>query len=94
MTFVEFLGVLDNQERDNLVVQLNDALQAKLESQDHQQVLMRMDPATTTRYITLGGLECACGGTHVKQIQEIGTIKVTKIKKSTKDAFKVSYEVT
>ena len=33
------------------------------------------------RLVNVGGAECPCGGTHVKNTSEIGSITVTKIKK-------------
>ena len=29
----------------------------------------------------MGGVECPCGGTHVKNVADIGAVRVTKIKK-------------
>lgn len=37
---------------------------------------------STPRILTIGGLGCPCGGTHVADISEIGSIKVSISDKS------------
>lgn len=36
---------------------------------------------TGARVVTVAGLECMCGGTHVKNTLDIGAVTATKIKK-------------
>jgi len=45
------------------------------------------------RVVTVGGLGCPCGGTHVKEVKEINEVKVTKIS-SRKGTVRVSYKLT
>lgn len=47
---------------------------------------------STPRIVTLGGLGCPCGGTHVADISEIGSIKVTQVRVK-KGMTKVSYTI-
>jgi len=44
------------------------------------------------RMVKIGGLWCPCGGTHVRDLSQIGQIKVTKIRVQ-KDKTKISYAV-
>ena len=45
-----------------------------------------------TRVVTISGLPCPCGGTHVQQLGEIEGLEVLRIKKN-KKAVKVYYTV-
>ncbi|KAJ1428287.1 hypothetical protein B484DRAFT_329588, partial [Ochromonadaceae sp. CCMP2298] len=45
------------------------------------------------RVVTVGGLPCPCGGTHVRSSGELGGCKVTKVKRK-KRIVKVSYSMT
>jgi Ser-tRNA(Ala) deacylase AlaX len=42
------------------------------------------------RVVTLAGLPCPCGGTHVQSTRELAACEVTKVKKK-KNIMKVSY---
>lgn len=46
----------------------------------------------TTRLVYLGDFGVPCGGTHVRNLKDIGKIVVTKVK-SKKGLTKVSYRV-
>eukprot|EP00930_Biecheleria_cincta_P014308 TRINITY_DN12369_c0_g2_i1.p1 TRINITY_DN12369_c0_g2~~TRINITY_DN12369_c0_g2_i1.p1 ORF type:complete len:451 (+),score=83.80 TRINITY_DN12369_c0_g2_i1:175-1527(+) len=53
---------------------------------------VRVSYKDDVRYVEMGGVECPCGGTHVKDTSEIGQIVITKIKKK-KGNIKISYSV-
>ena len=46
----------------------------------------------TIRVVTIGGMPCPCGGTHVKSTKELQGLSVTKVKKK-KDIYKISYRL-
>eukprot|EP00961_Rhodomonas_salina_P134685 1811811-Rhodomonas_salina.2 len=52
---------------------------------------VKMD-ADGMRTVTMGGLGCPCGGTHIKDVKEIGAVKVTQLQKKKKN-MRVSYTV-
>jgi len=51
--------------------------------------LPKNEPA---RIVTIGGVACPCGGTHVKKVEEIGSFSVTKLTKR-KNAMRVTYKL-
>jgi Ser-tRNA(Ala) deacylase AlaX len=42
--------------------------------------------------VTMGGVGCPCGGTHVRNVGEIVSVTVTKVQKK-KAAVRVSYTI-
>jgi Ser-tRNA(Ala) deacylase AlaX len=47
----------------------------------------------SVRVVTVGGLPCPCGGTHVKSTKDLQEVTVSKVKKK-KDIYKVSYTIS
>ncbi|XP_004347898.2 alanyl-tRNA synthetase [Capsaspora owczarzaki ATCC 30864] len=54
---------------------------------------LRYDSPDAVRMVNIGGVECPCGGTHVKSIGDLQNVKVTKVKRA-KGTLKVYYEVS
>jgi Ser-tRNA(Ala) deacylase AlaX len=102
--YVEFKGSTDAVLAD-LPVQLNEILSelvradiatvVKTMTRDDAGAMCGCDTSMYpehVRVVTVGGLSCPCGGTHVKSTQDLGAVTVTKVKKK-KDIYKVSYSV-
>ena len=54
-----------------------------------------LKPGTMVRIIKINGMDvgCPCGGTHVKHVNEIGGMKIEKIKACGSKAFRISYQI-
>ena len=81
------------EQRDELLPRLQDALDALLAEDAPTQVEADADG---TRVVTVGGLPCPCGGTHVSSAAQIGAVKIEAIKKKgsgKKAALRVSYSM-
>lgn len=48
------------------------------------------EPKAATRIVTVAGLACPCGGTHVRSTGQLAGARVTKVK-AKKGAVRVSY---
>ncbi len=105
MSFVEYSGTIEDV--DSLKNQIQDKIDSILQSDTQNTILFvtpeelakicRHVPANLptnkpTRVVLYGNFGVPCGGTHVKKLQDIGKIEITKIK-SKKGVTKVSYRV-
>lgn len=55
----------------------------------------RMSSTPAVRVVEVAGGPCPCGGTHVRNTQELGAVEVTRIKATAKKRLlKVSYKLT
>lgn len=45
-----------------------------------------------TRVVTVAGLSCPCGGTHVRSTRELEGVRVTKVK-AKKGTLRISYSL-
>ena len=62
----------------------------------NHQVTVGVIDGDGTRIVTVGGLPCPCGGTHVASAGAIGAVKVEAVKKKgsgKKAALRVSYSM-
>ncbi|ORY25094.1 hypothetical protein BCR33DRAFT_727147 [Rhizoclosmatium globosum] len=92
MSWVNYTGDVPAAER-NLV---RDALQEAVNKHLAVPVAVQieMNESTMRRSIQFGSFEsCECGGTHVRNSDEIGKINITKIAKNGKNGVRVSYTV-
>eukprot|EP00039_Didymoeca_costata_P014137 m.225234 g.225234 ORF g.225234 m.225234 type:complete len:230 (-) comp15955_c1_seq2:1907-2596(-) len=87
--YVEYIGAVEAGDREKLAEDLNTAINALISEKTDVQVEM----TDGTRMVTMGGVSCPCGGTHVKNVGDIEVVKVTKVKKAKKNV-RVSYEVS
>jgi len=106
--YVEYKGKLDNMDSykekfeslSNEVIESSgsEPVEAKIHEYDDAKKLFEvpdyMPKDKPVRWVKLINYDvgCPCGGTHVKQLKDIGKIKVTKIIKK-KDVIRVSYQV-
>lgn len=77
-----------NLNKEEIEQQLNLKLKEKTES--GEDVIVSRDE-NNVRHITLAGIKCPCGGTHVQNLKEMSGIKVKALKVK-KDILRVSYE--
>jgi len=82
--------VIDNSGSDKVDVQIHEFEEAKklYEVPDY----MPKDKPVRRVKLTDYDLGCPCGGTHVKQLKDIGKMKIMKLTKK-KDIIRVSYQV-
>lgn len=91
--YVEYIGEVSADDRVALVDKINAEIARLLEADgDVQVVVEKKDDGNVLRTVNVAGVECPCGGTHVKKLKDIVSITVTRIKKN-KKAVKVSYAI-
>ena len=86
--YVEYQGNVPADERESLIAALNEECKKLIEK--NEDVTKRMDG--DVRFVTVGGLEGMCGGTHVTSLGEIKGMTITRIKKN-KKFIKISYQL-
>lgn len=85
--YVEYVGSVPPELRDSLLNDLN---------QQTAKLIQEAKPVNVTwneqgeRIVNVGGVSCACGGTHVKNTSDIRGVSATKIKKN-KNCVRISY---
>jgi len=87
--YVEYEGALENpsQYQELLETKINDLIKAqieviktKLNPEEAEKMGIWAPPGKSARVINFKNFEgCGCGGTHVENSKEIGTIKIRKI---------------
>eukprot|EP00123_Amoebidium_parasiticum_P018685 comp24263_c1_seq1/m.45105 comp24263_c1_seq1/g.45105 ORF comp24263_c1_seq1/g.45105 comp24263_c1_seq1/m.45105 type:complete len:243 (-) comp24263_c1_seq1:83-811(-) len=93
--FVEYEGKIDAADREVLIGRLNEHLKSLIAQQSEVQVVLQPPAdgmADPVRVVNVGGCECPCGGTHVKNLSDIVGVTVTKIKAAKKNV-KVYYTI-
>lgn len=108
MSFVEYQGELTPEEYDSFRQQLSEQIQKSLKenppvtfkfvSKDEVGDYCRVVPPNIpdnkpTRVVLYGDFGVACGGTHVKDLQTIGPIEITKVK-AKHGLVKISYSIS
>lgn len=88
--YVEYNGEVKEADRPGLIDSLNGELIRMIAAD--VAVAVQYDAATGVRLVDVAGVECPCGGTHVKKLGEIQRVKVTRIKKN-KQTIRISYEL-
>ncbi|EGD82542.1 hypothetical protein PTSG_03194 [Salpingoeca rosetta] len=90
----EYIGAIPAEERAAVVARLNEAVSTLVSK--NTDVSMRIYDVEGSelprRVVSVGGCECACGGTHVNNTSQLQGLRVTRIKKN-KKAAKVYYEL-
>ena len=79
-------------DREPLTELLNKEISALVTGATDVDVQLPDASGKTPRVVTMGGVSCPCGGTHVKNVGEIKGVIVTKIQKK-KKAVRVSYTI-
>ena len=107
MAFVEYSGEYDGENKDNYVSEIQTAVDSLLtsgstnriafmdadEMKNHGAVVPENIPKDKpSRVMMYDDFAVPCGGTHVQNISDTGTIRVTKIKKKGGE-IRVSYSV-
>eukprot|EP00117_Sycon_ciliatum_P049520 scpid82734/ scgid3605/ Alanyl-tRNA editing protein AlaX-L; Alanyl-tRNA deacylase AlaX-L len=87
--YVEYIGNVANEERDKLMASMNEVLSDLVKENIATQITVG---DSGERIVSIAGLPCPCGGTHVKSTAEIGPMKVTRMKKNKKN-MKMSYSL-
>eukprot|EP00908_Phaeocystis_cordata_P009040 Transcript_19765.p1 GENE.Transcript_19765~~Transcript_19765.p1 ORF type:complete len:263 (-),score=78.78 Transcript_19765:320-1108(-) len=87
--YVEYAGALSVEEREALLPRLQAALDQLVEEALPVEVSTADDGG---RVVSIGGVGCGCGGTHVSTLDQIGRVTLKAIKKKGK-ALRVSYSV-
>ena len=105
--FVEYIGKLQPEDKETLVKRLNEECAALImkDIPTESEELMKPQVAdvcdsdvshlsddSPIRLVSVAGMYCPCGGTHVEKTKEIGTIHVTKVR-SKGGRVKISYEL-
>jgi Ser-tRNA(Ala) deacylase AlaX len=86
--YVEYEGEIAADKRESVIQQLNAESEKLIESASD--VIVTANAGE--RIVTICGVSCPCGGTHVKNVSLIQSLRVTRIKKS-KKSVRVSYNV-
>ena len=96
--YVEYLDPpetrMSPEEREELIPRLQTALDELIVEDSPTEISAEEDG---TRIVTIGGLPCPCGGTHVTSASSIGAVTVTALKSKgsgKKKALRVSYSVS
>ena len=87
--YVEYDGKLEASARDALLPKL----QASLDQLIAQAVPTVVHSLDAQRVVSVGGQECPCGGTHVLDTKQLGSVKVDAVKTKGK-VTRVSYTVS
>jgi len=90
--YVEYIGTVEAADREPLTELLNKEISALVTGATDVDVQLPDASGKTPRVVTMGGVSCPCGGTHVKNVGEIKGVIVTKIQKK-KKAVRVSYTI-
>eukprot|EP00911_Craspedida_sp_UC1_P000699 UC1_evm1s532 len=92
--YVEYEGVVPADDRDALVGILNEKMRELVSAGGKVDVttLPNDNGGGVLRTVEMAGSACPCGGTHVPQIQDIGLVEVTRMKKN-KKRMKVYYRL-
>eukprot|EP00966_Prymnesium_polylepis_P102776 2381333-Prymnesium_polylepis.1 len=86
--YVEYAGKLSVEEREALLPRLQEALDGLIA----EGLPVEVETKDGSRHVTIGGVGCGCGGTHVRRVDQIGRVELKGIKKKGK-AMRVSYAV-
>jgi len=86
--YVEYEGKLDAAAREALLPKVQGALDELVSAA----VATCVATVEGVRVVTIGGQGCPCGGTHVNDTSEIGSVKIEAIKSKGK-ATRVSYSL-
>ena len=86
--YVKYAGKLSVEEREALLPRLQQALDALIA----EALPVEVEMGDGGRLVTIGGVGCGCGGTHVSRVDQIGRVELKGIKKKGK-AMRVSYAV-
>ncbi len=77
----------------NIYEEDRDELEEKLE-EDRVQLSLLPDSIDVLRVVDIDGLDiCPCAGTHVKNTEEIGSVKITKVENKGKDRQRLYYQL-
>jgi len=105
--YVEYTGKIPAEERAEIQQKLEDeanrlirngmAVSKEMADTERVEKLCGSFPSylskdSQARVVFIGGLWCPCGGTHVKDVKDIGGIKITKIRVQ-KDKTRISYVI-
>ncbi|KAK9768363.1 hypothetical protein K7432_001090 [Basidiobolus ranarum] len=95
--YVEFSGIWPTDlTKENFELKVNEAITENLEVTTRyagQEDGVQENEENPMRYVTIGELtKSPCGGTHVRNISELGRVTIRKIKTS-KGVTKISYEL-
>ena len=107
--YVEYLGSVEENQRVQTCKQLEDECNrliekgnevhiAEIDFEDVGRFILNtpdyIKPGVKVRVVTVAGkYGCPCGGTHVKNISEIKSMSITKIKSAGSGKIRVSYSV-
>eukprot|EP01134_Creolimax_fragrantissima_P007563 CFRG7563T1 len=91
--FVEYVGKIEPTMREKFIADINVEMK-QLIFKDTETVIRYETPAgaPSVRIMSIGGVECPCGGTHVKSTKEIGCVEVYRVKANKKNV-KVYYKL-
>jgi len=106
--YVEYEGMIDHEEREASIRKLEKELSRLIsEGKEVESMVFNnyddlkkhcnfvpeyIPKDKPVRVVKVAGVGCPCGGTHVKDISEIGNIKITKIK-AKGGKIRVSYKI-